>query len=713
MMKNSPSAPLLLCAVITIVTVLSFSGCSTPTVWGYSPHEFRRLAGSGDLPHFSQTDISGVPFDELGRLGDGAAYFLSYHDFTDPRAVRSLLVQEIREGDEPYAYEAMLRLMRLLIASGDYTEARAAARQAPPGYRTRYEWRRLLLDAAYWGREDADALRLLNSLNADFPSETESEAELRLFEAVLLQRNGDPLWTEALFDLFREIPADALHVRAYDYLRLEGLLGDFSEAEGKFLRGIDLTARNEGGPAWNLLAPLVADGLFTGPGTLRTLARAALQAGRGREARKLLASLRGEGFDTLVLELEAYILRAAGNHREAIPLYRELAGLNEGEAAERFRWYAFSSLVKTDPVAAVEELPRLMLLAELPGYYSDVLAELASILCIRREWEEILTAYSVLDGAAEARLLGMYAYIAARSVESGLASRRLDLPPQEIYRRLWAGEYPGAAAAVNDESSRPDPYYRLLAAVRLGLAPGELLLFPGFEAPVGRDDYLAAGFLKYGLFPEAAEIAASEDVSAPAAAAVAVSLLEAGYVERGLRLLLRRNLPAPPEFYYPRPFRRETERWSREEEVPPWLLFALMREESLFNADAVSRVGARGLTQLMPATAADVARRLGLEAPELNQPEINIRLGSWYLSNMLERTGSVADALAAYNAGMTRLRRWRTALAGLPGDLFLESIPFDETRGYLKRLLVSSHHYGYLYYRSGGEELVRSFFPDF
>ncbi|MDT8287737.1 MAG: transglycosylase SLT domain-containing protein, partial [Elusimicrobiales bacterium] len=609
MMKNSPSALLLLSAVI--VTVLNTSGCSTPTVWGYSPHEFRRLAGSGELPHFTLPDLSGVPFDELDRLGGGAAYFLSYHDFTDPHAARILLMREIGEGDEPYAYAAMLRLMRLLIGSGDYRGALSVAEQAPSGYRSRYEWRRLLLDAAYWGREDARALRLLNSLMDDFPSETESEAELRLFDAVLLQRNGAPLWPEALLNLFSDIPAGALHVRAYDYLRLEGLLDNFSEAERKLLRGVDLAARNEDGPAWNLLAPLAADGLLTGPGSLRTLARAALQAGRGMEARTLIASLRGQAADTHLLELEAFILRTAGNHREALPLYRELAGLAEGETAERFRWYAFSSLVKTDPAAAVEELPRLMLLTELPGYYNDVLAELVSILSIRREWEEIITAYTVLDGAAETRLLARYAYIAARSVESGLASGRLDLPPGEIYRRLWAGEYPGAAAAVKGESSRPNPYYRLLAAIRLGLTPRELLLFPGAEAPVGADDLLAAGFIEYGLFPEAAEIAASGDVSAPAAAAVAVSLLEEGYVEQGLRLLLRRNLPASAEFYYPRPFRREAERWARAEDVPPWLLFALMREESLFNAEAVSRVGARGLTQLMPATAADVALVIG------------------------------------------------------------------------------------------------------
>jgi soluble lytic murein transglycosylase-like protein len=711
MMKNSPSAPLLL--LIVIVTVLTSSGCSTPTVWGYSLPEFRRLAGSGDLPHFSLDDISGVPFEELGRLNDGAAYFLSYHDFADPRASGSLLLQEIENGAEPYACAAMVRLMKLLIDSGDYSGALSAAEQAPAGYRTRYDWRRLLLDASYWGRQDARALRLLYSLTADFPGETAGDEELRLFEAVLLQRTGDPLWREAMFSLFREMPADALHVRAYDYLRLEGLLDNFSGPEGKFLRGIDLAARDEGGPAWSLLAPLAGERLFLGDGSLRTLARAALQSGRGREAGELFVGLRGQGFDTLLLELEAWILRSTGDHREALPLYRELAGIEEGEAAERFRWYVFSSLVKTDPVAAVEELPRLMILAELPGYYNDVLAELASVLSIRQEWDELLTAYAVLDGAAENRLLGRYAYIAARSVESGLASGRLDLPPREIYRRLLAGEYPGAAASIKRGFSAPDPYYRLLSAVRLGIPPGELLLFPDSEGPVGGEDFLATGFLEYGLFSEAAETAASGDVSVAAAAAVAASLLEAGYVEDALRLLSRRNLPASADSYYPRPFRRETERWADEEGVPPWLLFALMREESLFNAEAVSRVGARGLTQLMPGTAADVARRLGLDDPDLNDPEINIRLGSWYLSNMLERTGSVADALAAYNAGMTRLRRWRTALAGLPDDLFLESIPFDETRGYLKRLLVSSHHYGYLYYRSGGEELVRSFFPDF
>ena len=78
---------------------------------------------------------------------------------------------------------------------------------------------------------------------------------------------------------------------------------------------------------------------------------------------------------------------------------------------------------------------------------------------------------------------------------------------------------------------------------------------------------------------------------------------------------------------------------------------------------------------------------------------------------MIERTAGFGDALAAYSAGITRLRRWRGGAESLPDDLFIETLPFEETREYVKRLLVSSLHYGYLYYRLDAGEVAAAFFP--
>ncbi len=116
----------------------------------------------------------------------------------------------------------------------------------------------------------------------------------------------------------------------------------------------------------------------------------------------------------------------------------------------------------------------------------------------------------------------------------------------------------------------------------------------------------------------------------------------------------------------------------------------MLRQESVFNASVASAAGALGLMQLMPATARQVAAELGLPAPAptaILDPGLNIRLGATYLAQMNERFGHAALATAAYNAGPQRVARWLPARA-TPADLWIAAIPFEETRGYVERVLA-------------------------
>ena len=137
--------------------------------------------------------------------------------------------------------------------------------------------------------------------------------------------------------------------------------------------------------------------------------------------------------------------------------------------------------------------------------------------------------------------------------------------------------------------------------------------------------------------------------------------------------------------------------------VDPFLVAGLIREESLYSARVVSRVGAIGLMQLMPATAKRVAQQLNLsdsnyEPDQLYQPKHNIQLGTHYLGQLLdEYQGNLIYSVAAYNAGPQAVQRWMAKNGHRPPDEFVELIGYRETRGYVKRVVGSYRIYRTLF----------------
>jgi soluble lytic murein transglycosylase len=141
------------------------------------------------------------------------------------------------------------------------------------------------------------------------------------------------------------------------------------------------------------------------------------------------------------------------------------------------------------------------------------------------------------------------------------------------------------------------------------------------------------------------------------------------------------------------------------------IFYGLIREESHFSASIVSHAGAVGLAQLMPATARDVARRMRLGDYELTDPATNLALGAHYLAYLKGRFPTYLHALAAYNGGQGRVRRWMERF-GLDGILFHEAIPLLETRHYVRKVVVSAAYYGYLYDDREPAEIVQPIFPN-
>ena len=135
------------------------------------------------------------------------------------------------------------------------------------------------------------------------------------------------------------------------------------------------------------------------------------------------------------------------------------------------------------------------------------------------------------------------------------------------------------------------------------------------------------------------------------------------------------------------------------------IFHALVREESSFNKDIVSWAGAKGLSQLMPATARRVASWVDLSVNDVTifDPKTNLRIGSKYLGYLHGYfNNNPFLAVAAYNAGEGNVGKWLSKKGNLPTDMFVESIPFRETRHYVKRVLGTYQTYHMLYDRKEG-----------
>ena len=126
------------------------------------------------------------------------------------------------------------------------------------------------------------------------------------------------------------------------------------------------------------------------------------------------------------------------------------------------------------------------------------------------------------------------------------------------------------------------------------------------------------------------------------------------------------------------------------------LSLAMIWQESLFDPDAVSPANARGLMQIIPSTAKTIAKELGIPEYDYTNPEISIRFGMYYFKKMLQEFDSVPLSLAAYNAGPIRVRRWIKNDPNSEMDIFIELIPYDETRNYVKSILARQQIYRFL-----------------
>jgi len=260
------------------------------------------------------------------------------------------------------------------------------------------------------------------------------------------------------------------------------------------------------------------------------------------------------------------------------------------------------------------------------------------------------------------------------------------------YNRLWASgkrdivleTFPDPSIVLSSQLQTDRSFLRGMVFVRLGLDGLARLEFQQVQSTPNQDALWQLAYLmhKAQAYPYSHDIARRRID---------------GWMNR---------YPSPGkqdrwEIGFPAPFSEQVLRWSESRKIEPHLVWAIMREESGFSPTIESWANARGLLQLMETTAARMAQLDKLndfEGKQLFDPEINIRLGTRYLQELSENVeGHPVLMIAGYNGGMGNVGRWQKELPSGDLDLWVEDIPFGQTRNYTKRVLQSYWIYAYLY----------------
>lgn len=350
----------------------------------------------------------------------------------------------------------------------------------------------------------------------------------------------------------------------------------------------------------------------------------------------------------------------------------------------------------------------------------------------RKLFRQLATRYPTAEFAERAALVApLIAYAkgdfrTARSeLEEAMASRVVTGLAADAARYWLARSADGmrdtevSAAHYRELITRgPETYYAQLAARRLEVTPWPRPVaaqLPVGEpaAPLRRAELLSELGLDTEARFELDGFMAAADTPA-AMIAAGEGLLTTGHPSLASRMGQRAIAAGAPRdgttwrLLYPFPYAPALLAAARHNQLDPWLVTALIRQESAFEPRATSAAGARGLMQMMPANGPALARTIGLsdyDAALLWQPDVNLAMGTHHFAGALKRYPDLQRALAAYNAGGARVTRWTaTPLSGNAADtarfdpeLFVERMPYLETRGYVRNITVNRAMYELIY----------------
>jgi soluble lytic murein transglycosylase len=706
------------------------------------------LAGKETAPVLSLDEAS---LGDTGAFGPSAYYYmarwLDSHEVTtsspaasapDTAARARLLYRMAFDRASGIARkEAGLALIGRLSSAGLWDELLSFSTEFTASIGAEWKAERPRLEALDALGRNAEVSDLVTRLGSVYPAEAAADADaLAYFGAAANMRAGGKAWAKALRRLLLERPGSDWTARAYALAQAEPRVRAlFPMEELHALAMRDAVWRKDYGLAYKeaLLGPHASMGRASSQAMIADAGRAFLYSGQLKEGEGRFAAL---GWTARYYR--ARFARTLERWGEAEALFKKAAAEAPTRAdADAARWYSadcayraalaaasalsdmvtkeFALTTVPDPKvaareAALDELVTASGLWKDPASFSDLVNGLYRDALNERDWRLIEDMAKRLAPKLAYDVAARVEYTAARLYELGLVAGSDGETDPEARAAAAAVRF----AAIADSRAAP-LYYRALAAWRAGIEPTFILLDPSspIAAPtaaneINETEKFVAGIASFGL----GDIALAEAKSRRAALSddalrrLGALFSSVGRPDCALRLelaLSSRSSFEPRssdyELIYPRPYLDEIRSLKLESRIPERLALGLVRSESIFRVDAVSLAGAIGLSQLMPATAADQAKALGLSSYDLKTPKDNLAIGFAHFASLLQRTdGRPLRAMMAYNAGWGRLKTWVAESGELPDDLMIEALGIEETRQYCRNILQATVMYGELYY---------------
>ncbi len=726
-------------------------GCnSSVDVFGHSREEFVQLIVEGEV-QLRDLELDDESLDAaFSSLGTGDAYYLSYllsrEGLED--AGKAALMYEAHHGEEPYRFQAVRRLSGLLRQDSDWSSLRELLQEFHAAYPRDPV---LYLDygeALYRLERDRELRDYIETTRTRAPAlldDTHSAiaAETALWEAVTALRAGNAQAPTLVRRLFLHFPAGAVHTRVYLYLIARPqLLTEFSSDEVSLFAAKFHQAERRPEQAWQSYAQALGamrgqramSGRDAGPSDLLSLNPTIISdigatlaaAGRLTNGASYLGELAAELDDSersVAYAWRGRLLRASGNTPAAVDSLAE--GLSLQPDDEELRLLLVSAALQGDPRRALGVLREHAAQVQDATRFSDLLSTGLVRFVTESDWDTVWGIYQTLEdaglqGSGADSVRAQYAFVLAVAAlrenfrPAGQPTGDRSVLARELLEQahsLSRGYYGLVSGAI------VHPGRFLSSAARMSVNEADAVS-GGTAGPW--DDYVR-GFLRFRLVEEAyrAVLQNPAGLRHETLVMVSESLSARGLYLESIRTATR--LRFQPDYAphvrgeqraFPHLFWEEVNEVVEVQELDIDVFYALLREESHFAHAIVSHAGAVGLSQLMPATAADVAARLRLQDPDLNDPFTNLTIGAYYLSGLIDRFPTVMHALSAYNAGQGRVRSWMNARPFASDFYFHEAIPFLETREYIRKILVSAVNYGELYHARPASETIEVIFPE-